>query len=191
MKRIILASTSPRRKELLESIGLNFEVVPAKYDEDMIGHVDPEKVVRTFSYEKAASLKSDFPDALIIGADTIVYIDGTVYGKPQTKEQAHEMLASLSGKIHTVYTGYTILDTASAKYVTEVVKTEIKLATLSDKEIETYYIKVPPLDKAGGYAIQGYGAIFTEWIKGEYSNVVGLPLCSFTSSLKEFGIELL
>lgn len=191
MRKIILASTSPRRKELLESVGLQFDVVHAKYEEDMSGHIDPEKVVRMFSYEKAASLTSDYPDALIIAADTIVHINDTVYGKPSSLEEAKTMLASLSGKIHTVYTGYTVLDTKTDIYKTEVSKTEIKLAELTSENIETYFKKVPPLDKAGAYAIQGLGSTFTEWIKGEYTNVVGLPLASLTKTLKEFGIDLL
>jgi septum formation protein len=191
MRNIILASTSPRRKELLESIGVVFHVVPAKYDEDMTGHVDPEKVVRTFSYEKAASLQSDYPDALIIAADTIVYINETVYGKPSTLDEAKNMLVSLSGKIHTVYTGYTVLDTKTGVHKTEVSKTEIKLAELTSVNIEAYFAKVPPLDKAGAYAIQGLGGTFTEWIKGEYTNVVGLPLYSLTKTLQEFDIDLL
>lgn len=191
MKRVILASTSPRRKELLESIGLVFEVVPAKYDEDMTGHIDPEKVVRTFSYEKAASLKADFPDALIIAADTVVYIDETVYGKPRDYEEAKQMLAHLAGTSHTVYTGFTILDSATNKAITQVEHTQITLTPLTDSQIEAYFKKVPPLDKAGAYAIQGMGATFTKEIVGEYSNVVGLPLCSVTAALREFGIELL
>jgi septum formation protein len=191
MRTIILASTSPRRKELLEQIGLEFKAIPAKYDEDLTGHIDPERVVKTFSFEKAASLKHDYPDALIIGADTIVFIDGTVYGKPSSLEEAKSMLKTLSGRTHTVYTGFTVIDSAHGHSETVVCKTEIELAELTDTNIDTYFEKVPPLDKAGAYAIQGLGGTFTKSIQGEYTNVVGLPICALTETLRKFGIDLL
>ena len=191
MKKIILASTSERRKELLQSTGLEFIVVASPYQEDMSRHDDPEVLVSDFSQGKARALVDTNPNAIIIGADTIVYLNGVIYGKPKDKNEALSMLASLQGKQHVVYTGYTVIDSETKKEVTKVETTEITLGPLSGSEIEAYFQKVPLLDKAGAYAIQGVGATFTESIKGEYSNVVGLPMASLRITLKEFGVELL
>lgn len=190
-KQIILASTSARRQELLESVNLQFTVAASPYEEDLTLHEDPETMVREFSQGKARAIANDYPESIIIAADTIVYFENQIFGKPKGKEDALRMLSALQGKTHVVYTGYTIIDTSSKKEVTKVVKTEIKLAELSRKEIEHYFENTPLLDKAGAYAIQGFGATFTEKITGEYTNVVGLPMASLRESLKGFGIELL
>lgn len=191
MKKIILASSSPRRKELLESVGLVFDVVSSPYEEDLTLHAEPERMVTEFSKGKAYAIKEAYPEHIIIAADTIVFFQGSIYGKPKNKEDAVAMLTALQGEKHVVYTGYTIVDTKTENEVTEIVKTEIKLTPLTKDEILRYMEKVPLLDKAGAYAIQGYGATFTEYIVGEYSNVVGLPMASIRMSLKKFGIELL
>lgn len=191
MRRIILASTSPRRKELLEMVGLQFEVIPTGYDEQMDNHTDPEKLVKLFSQEKAYSIQDDAPNAIIIAADTIVVLNGKIFGKPKNKEENIEMLRQLTGTTHTVMTGYTVLDTASQKIVTKVVKTHLTMVKLSLEEIITYIEKENPFDKSGGYSIQSRGSIFTEKIEGDYYNVVGLPVCSLAETLKEFGVYLL
>lgn len=189
--RIVLASSSPRRKELLTGVGLDFIAVESPYEEDMTGHTDPEHVVRLFSTEKARALLSQYSDSLIIAADTVVSFQGKVFGKPKSYEDAITMLTQLQGNRHTVYTGVTVLHGPSEKVTTRVVSTEITLAPLSSEEIRRYFEKVQTLDKAGAYAIQGIGATFTQSITGEYSNVVGLPLCALREMLKEFGIDLL
>lgn len=191
MKKIILASTSERRKDLLESIGLKFTVVASPYEEDMTLYKDPEIMVREFSQGKARGLKEKYPNHIIIGADTIVYFDDIIFGKPRDKEDALQILSILQGKKHTVYTGYTILDSETEKEITEVVKTEVTFAPLTREEILSYYSKSSLLDKSGAYTIQNLGASFVESITGEYSNVVGIPLASIRKTLKEFGINIL
>ena len=151
MRNIILASSSPRRKALLESVGLEFETVSSPYREDLSLFTNPEEMVSRFSKEKARALREQFGDHLIIAADTIVYYENKIYGKPKDKEEALSILRLLQGKTHTVYTGFTILDTKTGKEVTEVVTTQITLAQLSEREIVNYFEKVPLLDKAYQY----------------------------------------
>lgn len=191
MKNIILASTSPRRKALLESAGLEFQVVHSPYEEDITLYSDPHTMVHEFSRAKARALREQYGNHLIIAADTIVYFEGVIFGKPKDKEEALSMLLKLQGKTHTVYTGFTILDTETGKEITDVVTTQITLAPLSQREILSYFEKTPLLDKAGAYAIQGYGASFTQKVEGEYSSVVGLPMARLREMLKEFEVFLL
>ena len=191
MKRIILASGSPRRKELLEKVGLKFEVAASDIEEDLANGLPPRKLAEKLSLEKAVAAAKKYPDAVIIAADTIGVFEGNIIGKPHTPAEAVEMLSMLSGKSHLVVTGYTILDTGTEKSVTKSVETKVYLRSLTGVEIEAYVATGEPLDKAGAYAIQGLGALIVEKIEGDYYNVIGLPLSSLMESLKDFGLKIL
>lgn len=190
-RTIILASASPRRKELLEKIGLNFTVDPSNYPEDLRLDLKPEGMAKALSLEKAWAVSQKYPDAIIISADTLGVLRGKIIGKPQTEEEARAVLLRLSGKSHRVITGFTILDTASKKVKTRTVETRVYFKKLSSREISNYVKTGEPLDKAGAYAIQGLGSAMVEKISGDYYNVMGLPLNALVESLKEFGIDVL
>lgn len=191
MKKIILASGSPRRKELLEKIGLQFEVAVGNIEEDLNNSLPPRKLAEKLSLEKAMAAAKKYPDAVIIAADTIGVFEGNIIGKPHTASAARKMLSMLSGKMHLVITGYTVLDTGTQKSITNSVTTKVYFRSLTGAEIEAYVKTGEPLDKAGAYAIQGLGALIVEKIEGDYYNVIGLPLNSLMESLKEFGITIL
>ncbi|MDO5390468.1 MAG: Maf family protein [Eubacteriales bacterium] len=179
MKKIILASASPRRKELLEQIGLSFQIEPAR-GEEHITSVIPREVVEELSYQKAmevAQLHKE-EDTLILGADTIVVYDDKIMGKPSDEEDAKEMLRKLSGRTHCVFTGVTaVLWTNQKKTVrTFSEKTEVTFYPMSEEEIMFYVKTKEPMDKAGAYGIQGIGAKYIQAICGDYNNVVGLPV---------------
>ncbi len=188
----VLASKSPRRKELLNSIGINPQIVTANIDEGAYRALLPSDMVRTLAMLKATDVARSFNGNIyVIGADTCVCIDEKILGKPKTIDEAREMLGLLSGREHLVYTGYCICDTKGNACAKSAV-TKVKFRKLSEKETEAYIKTREPMDKAGGYGIQGRGAIFVEKIDGDYSNVVGLPLCALSEMFKEeFGIELL
>ena len=191
MKTIILASTSPRRKALLEQIGLKFTVdARVKEDTGLVG-LEPKELVKQVSLKKAQSVASHHPDAVIIAADTIGLIEGRIIGKPHSKNDARTMLGLLSGKAHTVITGFTVLDILSHKSISRSVETTVYMKRMTALEIEAYVNTGEPLDKAGGYAIQGLGAVLVEKIEGDYFNVMGLPLCALSETLKEFGVNVL
>lgn len=191
MKRIVLASASPRRKGLLEQIGLQFEVDPTDFDEETAPASDPHEMATALSLGKARAAARKHRKALIVAADTLVVLDGRVFGKPHTNAQAREMLRALNGRTHSVITGFTVLDTEIGKVVSRSVETVVCMRKSTLKEIDGYVRTKEPLDKAGGYAIQGGGAVLVERIEGDYSNVVGLPLSALAESLREFGVEVL
>jgi septum formation protein len=190
MKKIILASASPRRKEILEKIGFTFEIEPGDYEEEINLGLEPHELVRQLSIKKAKSVAARHKDAIIIAADTIGVIGNTILGKPHTDNEACKMLQKISGKPHSVITGFTILDTATNKILSRTVDTKVYIKKLIDQEIDAYVKTGEPLDKAGAYAIQGLGAVVVERIEGDYYNVMGLPLHALTEALKEFGINV-
>ena len=190
MKKIILASSSPRRKELLEKIGLKFEVEPAGGEEIVGIDLEPHEMVRKLSREKAEAVARKHNSGVIIAADTVVLMDGKILGKPQSPTEAKEMLRSLSGKAHVVITGFTIIDTAQRRILSKAVETKVYIRELNPGEIDAYVKSGEPLDKAGGYGIQGLGSVIVEKIEGDYFNVVGLPLSVLAESLKEFGVDV-
>jgi septum formation protein len=190
-RTIVLASSSPRRKELLEKIGLRINIDPSDYPENRHAELNPEARVKSISLGKAMAVAPKYRDAVIIAADTIGVLRGKIIGKPHSAEAAREMLRELSGKSHLVITGFTIFDTASRKLVTRAVKTRVYFKKLSEKEIDYYVKSGEPLDKAGAYAIQGLGSVIVEKINGDYYNVMGLPLNALVESLKDFGIQVL
>ncbi|HEX8949414.1 MAG TPA: Maf family protein, partial [Dissulfurispiraceae bacterium] len=182
---------SPRRKELLEGTGLKFEVDASDYEEDMSVRMEPHKLARFLSREKAKAIAERHKNALIIAADTFIVFKGRLLGKPHTGKEATKMLEMLSSKSHSVITGYTVLDTGTKKVVTGSEETKVYFKRLSEKEIRNYVRTKEPLDKAGAYAIQGLGAVIVERIEGDFFNVVGLPLSALVESLKKFGVQVL
>ncbi len=179
---LILASTSPRRKDLLSQIGLNFTIVASDYEEDMTLPLSPTELTMHLSKEKALAVAKNYSEAIIIGADTVVTIDGAVLGKAHTKEDAQRMLSRLSGKTHQVVTGLTVIipaaDSPTKEQIIENVASisNVTFKPLAAEEIDWYIQTGEPLEKAGAYGIQGLGALFVEKIEGSYSGIVGLPL---------------
>lgn len=174
---LVLASQSPRRKRLLEQIGVSFIVDPSTKPEVWPENVAPEGAVQKLALQKAEDVGTRHPDSVVIGADTIVLLDSIVLGKPADSQQASEMLTKLSGRTHTVLTGLAILDTATGRNVQTLTSTQVSFGNLTQHEIDTYVSTGSPLDKAGGYGIQDdLGALLIECIDGDYYNVVGMPL---------------
>ncbi len=191
MKTIILASASPRRRELLEKIGLRFEVEPSNYEEDVHSGLEPHELAQKISLEKAEAVASKHKNAVVIAADTFIVFDGKILGKPHTEKEARKMLETISGKSHSVITGFSIIDTTTSKTLSKSVETKVYIRKLTSAEVDAYVKSKEPLDKAGAYAIQGLGAVFVEKIEGDYFNVIGLPLSALTEALKDFGINIL
>lgn len=191
MKKIILASSSPRRRELLKRIGLRFTVAGSGYEEEMHPTRRPRSLARHLSREKARSVALRHRNALVIAADTFIAFEGKILGKPHTRKEAIQMLTSLNGKAHTVITGLTVIDADSGKTVSRSAATTVYFRKLTAGEIASYADTGEPLDKAGGYAIQGLGATLVRKIAGDFYNVVGLPLSLLVECLKEFGVEVL
>jgi len=191
MKKIILASSSPRRREILKKTGLPFMVDESGYDEDMNSQAEPRSLALKHSAGKARAVALRHKDALIISADTLVVLNGRIFGKPRNKKEAKDMLRALSGKAHTVITAYTILETATGRTLSRMVESRVFFKKLSDGEIATYVKSGEPLDKAGAYGVQGLGAVIVKRIEGDFFNVIGLPLHSLVQSLVKFGITVL
>ena len=186
--RLILASKSPRRKELLEQAGLIVTVVPSCVDEDGINITAPENLVKTLAEAKAREVAGAYPESWVIGADTIVLIDGEILGKPDSTETARRMIQQLNGQTHEVFTGYAIFCEAMKTCISGVEKTDVHFRNLSQQEIEWYIQTDEPYDKAGAYAIQGLGSFLVKRICGSYTNVVGLPVCEVLEHLLKTGI---
>ena len=191
MKKIILASASPRRKELLAKIGLKFSIEKSNIEEGLDLKLTPKKLAERLSYRKAYKISKKHSNAVIIAADTVVVLNGKIIGKPKNPKEAVSILKKLSGKIHSVITAFTIFDTKTSKSITKSVETKVFMKKLTEKEINYYVNTGEPLDKAGAYGIQGFGGIFIEKIDGDYYNVVGLPLTALIRELKNFGINVL
>jgi septum formation protein len=182
--RLILASRSPRRYELLKQMGLDFDVIPSGVDEEGIvqGETPKEHVLR-LSEAKAWGLAKQYPDCWVIGADTVVYVDGVILGKPKNHEEAMDMLRRLSGKEHQVLTGFSVHHGGKGKKDREAVETSVKVKPLTRAEVKWYVRTGEPFDKAGAYGIQGIGSFMIESIRGSYTNVVGLPVCELIQML--------
>lgn len=187
---IILASASPRRKELLEQIRLEFRVVPSTAAEQILPDETPEQHVVRLSIDKATEVmnRPEVEGRWFIGSDTIVLCDGKILGKPQNERHAAEMLQMLSGREHRVLSGYALLDRENGTQRAEAVSTRVRFRKLTETEIARYIATGEPTDKAGAYAIQGRGVCFVAGIEGSYTNVVGLPLCRLTLALEEMGV---
>ncbi|MCL5970723.1 MAG: Maf family protein [Patescibacteria group bacterium] len=189
-RKIILASKSPRRKELLERIGLKFEIKVSNFDEDSIPFSDPTEYVEKISQSKAKDVAKDLKDAIIIAADTTIVLDGKIIGKPTSAENAKKILQQLSGRDHLVITGFTILDSKSNVLITKSVKSTVFFKELSEQEIDVYVATGEPLDKAGAYGVQEKAGIFLDRIEGDFFNVVGLPILAVYEELKKFGVVI-
>jgi len=191
MKKIILASASPRRKDLLKQIGLDFQVMASNLEEDLTADLAPERLVQELAGRKAREVAGKIVEGIIIAADTVVVSKGKIMGKPVDTRDAHDMLRELSGSMHEVITGVAIIDMPSGRETLFHETTKVNFKDLTASEIQGYIKSGEPLDKAGAYAIQGLGAILVAGIDGCYSNVVGLPLAKLAGELKKFGISVL
>lgn len=195
MYKVILASASPRRRELLAQIGMDFKVIISKADEN-ISEPAPEQLVMKLSDIKAMAVYEEHgiedEATIILGADTVVAFDGKVLGKPKDTQQAKEMLSMLSDNTHQVFTGVTILYKKQGELKSETFydKTTVYTYPISDKEIDEYIMTGEPMDKAGSYGIQGIGAKFIKKIDGDYNNVVGLPVSKIYQKIKEIENEM-
>ena len=181
---LILASGSPRRRELLDTMGLTYTVETPDVDENYSGR--PAETVMEISRRKAAAVAARHADSMIIAADTLVFAEGPL-GKPHTPERAKEMLRSLAGNWHHVYTGITVINTRSGRILRNVDKTRVHIVPMTEEEIDAYVATGEPLDKAGAYGIQGMGGMFVDRIDGSYSNVVGLPMAMLRTMLAQIG----
>jgi len=194
MSKFVLASASPRRKELLENIGLEFEIIVSEADESVIDRsIAPDMLVKELAMLKAAeAAKYAKKDSFVIGADTVVVYDGQVLEKPADSESAEGMLKMLSGKEHCVYTGVCIFNTNDCSAICKSEKTVVSFKELSEETVKNYVKTGEPMDKAGSYGIQGKGALLIKGIEGDYFNVVGLPLGLLSDMFKEeYNIEIL
>ncbi len=196
--RLILASASPRRRELLEQIGATFQVMPAK-GEEVITKEQPEQAVMELSRQKAEEIAEKIADGiadedvLVLGADTVVVYEGKILGKPKDESDARAMLSMLNGRTHSVFTGVTVIvmKNGTSQIHSFYEETEVSMYPMTDAQI-SYYIRTgEPMDKAGAYGIQGKGAVFIEKIHGDYNNVVGLPVAKIFYKMLESGIEIL
>jgi len=186
--RVILASRSPRRHDLLKQMGLDFEVIPSRVEEeDFVENESPRDHVLRLSEAKAVDVGRRHPDTWVIGADTIVYINGVILGKPKTHAEALDMLGRLSGQEHQVLSGIAVQHVGRGKTDREAVQTAVKMRTLSQDEMKWYIGTGEPFDKAGAYAIQGIGSFMIDSIRGSYTNVVGLPLSELFQMLERLG----
>ena len=168
--------------------GLQFSVIPSQVDESTIAVSSPALYARQLAEAKAMDVAQSHPDSWVIGADTIVLIDGLILGKPDSKQHAVEMLNRLSGQTHQVITGFCICSKSSGKHIVDSVETDVTFKNLSAREIEWYTHTSEPFDKAGAYAIQGLGTFLVKSIHGSYSNVVGLPVCEVIEHLIQEGV---
>ena len=189
MKQVILASNSPRRKELLSLFGLPFEIHPADIIEDRKPGEPPADYVQRLACQKAAAVAAQHP-GLVIAADTIVVNADELLGKPEDEEDARQMLLQLRGHTHQVYTGLALLDTESGQTFEDVTRTDVVMRHYSDAEIDAYIETGDPLDKAGAYAIQHAGFHPVDSLVGCYASVMGLPLCRLAVGLQEFGVAI-
>ncbi len=189
LAEIVLASASPRRRELLAQVGITFQVVPSEADETLLAGETPESHVVRLSCDKAMEVagRPHQGGRWFIGSDTVVVRDGAILGKPADADEAASMLASLSGRSHRVISGYAVHDRRSGRTLSAAVATRVFFKNLTRREIEGYIATGEPFDKAGAYAIQGVGAFMIPRIEGSYTNVVGLPLCAVISALEELG----
>lgn len=186
---VILASGSPRRRELLDGLGIDFRVRPVELDESAGAGEAPEDLVLRLAREKA--IAKVWPGELVLAADTLVVLDGDILGKPEDERDASAMLHRLQDREHLVFTGIALLDGPNAQPTSEIVRTRVRIGPISQERIRWYVGTGEPLDKAGAYAIQGLGATFVEAIHGNYTNVVGLPIPAVNRLFASLGYDLL
>jgi septum formation protein len=185
---IVLASESPRRVDILRTLGISFSIIPPDIDETKLKDETPQEFVARISYEKANKVGQHFPDKWVIAADTIVVLKGKVLGKPMNERDAFNMLRTLRGKWHKVITGYCVLNLLKNVVYRDIVETKVFLRHMTDDEITRYIKTSEPMGKAGSYAVQGKGGYMVKEIKGSYTNVVGLPICEIAEALLSLGV---
>lgn len=194
-RRIILASTSPRRQELIASLRIPFDIVPSEADEDTPAEWSPDRIVESLALRKAEAvrrkLNTDQSSGIIVGSDTVVVLEDLVLGKPVDHDDAVRMLTMLQGRAHRVFTGVACIDLASGAVKVSHRETKVSMKRLSPDAVKAYARSGEPMDKAGAYAIQGLGATLIEGIEGDYFNVVGLPLSLLSDMLSEMGMDVL
>jgi septum formation protein len=191
MRRIILASTSPRRRELLtQLIGDNFEIVPSAYNELMDEELARPSQALQHALGKGLDVATKYPDSVIIAADTVVSSGGILLGKPAGKEDAMSMLRMISGRTVEVFTGIVVIDSGKGIEDTGIISTQVMMANLSRQDIAAYVKTGEPIGKAGAFAIQGFGAVLVEKVEGDFFNVVGLPLFRLSQMLKKVGVDV-
>ena len=191
MEKIILASSSPRRKELLDLLGIPFIVHPSSKEEDFNNDDLPVVVVEKLALMKAGDIALHYNEGIVIGADTIVVLDNHILGKPDNEEEAFFMLKRLQGEVHQVYSGVAIVNAKTKESLVSHRMTKVYMKHLNDEEINWYIKTKEPMDKAGSYGIQGIGAIFIDKIEGDFFNVVGLPLSLLADLLKSFEANII
>ena len=192
MKKIVLASASPRRRELLEKIGVTFTVVPTEGDEKTT-KTRPEEVVEELAFQKASENRAiQEKDVMMIGSDTVVAVDGRILGKPGSREEAVHMLQMIQGRIHQVYTGVAVLinEREERRQLVFHEKAQVEVYPMTEEEIQNYVATGEPMDKAGAYGIQGSFAVYVKKIDGDYNTIVGFPVSRFYQELKAAGIRL-
>lgn len=191
-KKIILASASPRRKDLLKNIGLAFEIIPSEVDEILENKPFSCELIENIALEKVVDVSGKIKDpAIIIGSDTVVVLEGRILGKPKDRQDAFNMLKFMSGKTHQVVSAIVVYESESKKLVKNSVTTDVTFREIEDEEINSYLDTEDYADKAGAYAIQGKAALFVEKINGCYFNIVGISVYKLAKILKEFGVKLL
>ncbi|WJQ83443.1 Maf family protein [Brevibacillus brevis] len=188
---LILASSSPRRRELLQTLGLSFTVITSDVDETTAEHLSASEVVEELSLRKAKEVASRLTEGVVLGSDTVVVLDDQILGKPIDEMDAYRMLSMLQGQEHTVYSGVALIDVETGRAEVSHSLTHVRIRALTEQEIKSYIATGEPMDKAGSYAIQGIGATIVEGINGDYFTVVGLPLGLTSTLLTRFGMPIL
>lgn len=193
MQELVLASSSRRRKDILEFLGVPFTVVSSNFPEENVKWVDfddPADYVLTIAMGKVLTVADNYPEALILGADTSVFLDSQTFGKPKDLDDARRILKTLRGRTHTVVTGFTLLNSLTSEQYSEAVHSQVTFFSFSDEELERYLATSESLGKAGAYAIQFGAKSFAKEVKGSLSNVVGLPMEEVAMALENFGIPI-
>lgn len=191
MRKLVLASTSPRRKQLLHILGLDFTIVPSNVEEILDPSLSPRQQTEALALQKANAVAEQYPDAIVIGADTMVVVGHELLGKPKDEQDAKRMLKKLRGRMHTIVTGLALVDTKENRTLIKSVETYVWFRKIEPAEIQSYLEKEKPWDRAGAYSIQDMGSLFVEKIEGDYYGAVGLPLFALAKELKKLGVSTL
>jgi len=191
MKKLVLASASPSRRQILEALGVEFEVCPSNYEEDMSLPLKPKDLAIHLSQGKARDVAKKYQHAVILAADSFAVYGDKLLGKPHTLKKAHEDLMMLNGRMHSFITGFTLIDTDSGREISDVVLSKVYFRNLTEQEIDHYLAKEDVLEKAGAYSIQDLGMLLIDKIDGDYNNVRGLPIGVIAQQLKQFDVDLI